>query len=95
LLVSTEVIDGLGRRPGQYVKYGYTFTGDGSSTKLSFQDISIGTTSFDAVLDDVSVIQTSVTPAVPEPTNILGLGVAIIGGGMLKRKFGNKAKATA
>jgi hypothetical protein len=33
--------------------------------------------------------------AVPEPITILGLGVGTIGGGLLKRKFGNKAKATA
>ncbi|WYL94649.1 MAG: PEP-CTERM sorting domain-containing protein [Gloeotrichia echinulata IR180] len=94
-LVSTVAIDNSESLPSQYTNYNYTFTGDSSSTTLYFENYSDGQRGFDTNLDNVSVIATSVPPAVPEPTNILGLGVAIIGGGMLKRKFGNKAKATA
>ncbi len=80
-LLSEVVSDTTGGHPGEYANFSFLFTADSTSTTLTFEDTSIGTANFDALVDNVSVTST------PEPSLLLGLGtLALAGGTLLRRK---------
>jgi len=63
-LVNTTVSDSVGGEPGAYAQFIYSFIADAATSTLTFTDTSSGTSSFDALLDNVTVSQ------VPEPSTI-------------------------
>jgi hypothetical protein len=55
ILLGQVVSDTTGGWPGEYANFSFLFTADSTVTTLTFKDASIGTISFDALLDDVKV----------------------------------------
>ena len=88
-LLDEIVSDSSGGLPGQYTNLFFPFIADSVNTTLTFTDTSHGTTSFDTLLDNVSVA------AVPVPASIwlFASGIATLFGIMRDKRIPNRSVA--
>jgi len=85
-LLNVVVNDSVGGEPGAYTSYSYSFFADGTSSTLVFSDVTVGTISFDALVDNVSV---SAVP-VPAAAWMFGSSLLVLIGASRKQIKGDR-----
>lgn len=83
-LLNDVINDNSGGRPGAYTSYSYSFIADDTNSTLIFSDVTVGTISFDALLDNVSV--NTVPVPVPAAAWMLGPSLLVLFG-MSRKNF--------
>ena len=73
LLLDDQVSDASGVFTGVYDTFAFSFFADGTRTTLRFTDTSIGTNSFDAMLDNITLAEVPAPAALPAGLALVGL----------------------
>ncbi|MCA9185359.1 MAG: DUF642 domain-containing protein [Pirellulaceae bacterium] len=79
VLMDETVSDSSGAWPGPWDEYHFSFVADSRRTTLSFTDVSEGTVSFDALIDNISVV-------VPEPATVSWFVVPMVAASITMRR---------